>query len=191
MLFQSAPCLRNTGILAYLDKQGQAQKILSLSGNGTFSGKSALPDMIYGRQGKPAFANGPSLWFTFSHCGDNIALFLSDEGEVGCDIEVIQPRAAWRDLADALFSPGERAGINAAPAQGQFAAFWRVWTRKEAFIKQRGGGVWRALTAPFPCPSSQPLPVGRVKSGGVYAHTIQTDDEGYRVYRRAGEGGPR
>lgn len=50
---------------------------------------SPLPDMVYGEQGKPAFAAGTPLWFNLSHSGDDIALLLSDEGEVGCDIQTI------------------------------------------------------------------------------------------------------
>ena len=53
---------------------------------------SPLPEIIYGEQGKPAFAPETPLWFNLSHSGDDIALLLSDEGEVGCDIEVIRPR---------------------------------------------------------------------------------------------------
>ena len=49
---------------------------------------SPLPEIIYGEQGKPAFANGHPLWFNLSHSGDDIAMLISDEGEVGCDIEV-------------------------------------------------------------------------------------------------------
>ncbi len=65
-----------------------------------------LPEIIYGEQGKPAFAPEMPLWFNLSHSGDDIALLLSDEGEVGCDIEVIRPRANWRWLANAVFSLG-------------------------------------------------------------------------------------
>jgi phosphopantetheinyl transferase len=64
---------------------------------------SPLPEIIYGEQGKPAFAPEMPLWFNLSHSGDDIALLLSDEGEVGCDIEVIRPRANWRWLANAVF----------------------------------------------------------------------------------------
>ncbi len=52
------------------------------------------------------FAPETPLWFNLSHSGDDIALLLSDEGEVGCDIEVIRPRANWRWLANAVFSLG-------------------------------------------------------------------------------------
>ena len=49
---------------------------------------SPLPEIIYSEQGKPAFSAGTPLWFNLSHSNDDIALLLSDEGEVGCDIEV-------------------------------------------------------------------------------------------------------
>ena len=69
---------------------------------------SPLPEIIYGEQGKPAFANGHPLWFNLSHSGDDIAMLISDEGEVGCDIEVIRPRENWQALANAVFSLTDR-----------------------------------------------------------------------------------
>lgn len=104
---------------------------------------SPLPDMVYGAQGKPAFTAGTPLWFNLSHSGDNIALFLSDEGDVGCDIEVIRPRKNWPALVETLFSPTEQRQVASAPAEHQLALFWQIWTRKEAIIKQRGDSVWQ------------------------------------------------
>ena len=37
---------------------------------------SPLPEIIYGEQGKPAFAPETPLWFNLSHSGDDIALLL-------------------------------------------------------------------------------------------------------------------
>ena len=105
-----------------------------------------LPDIIYGEQGKPAFAKGHPLWFNLSHSGDDIALLLSDEGEVGCDIEVIRPRANWRWLANAVFSLGEHAEMDAVHPDQQLEMFWRIWTRKEAIVKQRGGSAWQIVS---------------------------------------------
>ena len=105
-----------------------------------------LPDIIYGEQGKPAFAEGHPLWFNLSHSGDDIALLLSDEGEVGCDIEVIRPRANWRWLANAVFSLGEHAEMDAVHPDQQLEMFWRIWTRKEAIVKQRGGSAWQIVS---------------------------------------------
>lgn len=104
---------------------------------------SPLPDIVYGEQGKPMFPATTPLWFNLSHSGDEIALLLSDIGEVGCDIEALRPRKRWPALAEAVFSSGERAEIAAAPDDRQLAAFWQVWTRKEAIVKQRGGSAWQ------------------------------------------------
>ncbi|CBG91021.1 4'-phosphopantetheinyl transferase AcpT [Citrobacter rodentium] len=118
---------------------------------------SPLPAIVYGEQGKPAFAAEHALWFNLSHSGDHIALLLSDEGEVGCDIEAIRPRANWRSLANAVFSLGEHAEIEAEPAERQLAAFWRIWTRKEAIVKQRGGSAWQIVSVDSTLASSLSL----------------------------------
>lgn len=102
-----------------------------------------LAEIRYGEQGKPAFPLDSGRWFNLSHSGDDIALLLSDEGEVGCDIEVIRPREGWQRLANALFSVGEHQELEREPADRQLAAFWRIWTRKEALVKQRGGSAWQ------------------------------------------------
>ena len=97
---------------------------------------SPLPEIIYAEHGKPGFSGETGLWFNLSHSGDDIALLLSDEGEVGCDIEV-------RRLANAVFSLGEHAEVEAEHPERQLDAFWRIWTRKEAMVKQRGGSAWQ------------------------------------------------
>lgn len=98
-----------------------------------------LPEIVYDTNGKPRFPNDISLWFNISHSGDHIVLFISDEGEVGCDIEVIRPRKNWPHLVSAVFSSGEQKEIDKEQEDRQLAAFWRIWTRKEAIVKQSGG----------------------------------------------------
>ncbi|EFB0121350.1 4'-phosphopantetheinyl transferase AcpT [Salmonella enterica] len=115
---------------------------------------SPLPEMVYGEQGKPAFSVGTPLWFNLSHSGDTIALLLSNEGEVGCDIEVIRPRDNWRSLANTVFSLGEHAEMEAERPERQLAAFWRIWTRKEAIVKQRGGSAWQIVSVDSTLPSA-------------------------------------
>ncbi len=80
-----------------------------------------LPEITYGPHGKPAFHEETPVWFNFSHSGDDIALFLSDEGEVGCDIEVIRPRKNWQAIAREVFSVGELDEINAQNFAGNTA----------------------------------------------------------------------
>lgn len=107
---------------------------------------SPVPDIIFGEHGKPAFIDAHPYWFNLSHSGDDIALLLSDEGEVGCDIEVVRPRDNWQALANAVFSVAEHDELERETPEDKLAAFWRIWTRKEAIVKQRGGSAWQIVS---------------------------------------------
>jgi len=107
---------------------------------------SPLPEIRFGEQGKPGFDDNHALWFNLSHSGDNIALLLSDEGEVGCDIEALRPRPQWQQLANATFTSNEHLEIEQEAEEHRLAAFWRIWTRKEAMVKQRGGSAWQIVS---------------------------------------------
>lgn len=112
-----------------------------------------LPEIVYGKHGKPGFAAGYPVWFNISHSGDDIVLLLSDEGEVGCDIEVVRPRKNRQRIADAVFSPNEQALL--AEADDKLTTFWQIWTRKEAMLKQAGAQIWQIATFD----SSAPAPL--------------------------------
>ncbi|MBV8042765.1 4'-phosphopantetheinyl transferase AcpT [Pluralibacter sp.] len=107
---------------------------------------SPLPDIFYSDQGKPDFAEELPLWFNLSHSGDDIALLLSDEGPVGCDIEAIRPRPHWQQLANVVFTANEHDEIEREQQEHRLAVFWRIWTRKEAIVKQRGGSAWQIVS---------------------------------------------
>lgn len=124
-----------------------------------------LPEMVFGEQGKPAFADDRPLWFNLSHSGDDIALLLSDEGEVGCDIEVIRPRDNWQALANAVFSVAEHHELERETPGEKLAAFWRIWTRKEAIVKQRGGSAWQIVSVDSA--AKQPHPVSHIQLGSL------------------------
>jgi len=124
-----------------------------------------VPQIIFGEQGKPAFVDGYPYWFNLSHSGDDIALLLSDEGEVGCDIEVIRPRDNWQALANAVFSLAEHAELEREEPEAKLAAFWRIWTRKEAIVKQRGGSAWQIVSVDSTFTSA--LSVSHVQHGSL------------------------
>ncbi|MBB1202113.1 4'-phosphopantetheinyl transferase AcpT [Enterobacteriaceae bacterium 89] len=107
---------------------------------------SPLPEIHYGDQGKPGFDDSQALWFNLSHSGDSIALLVSDEGPVGCDIEALRPRPEWPRLANATFTQGEHAVIEQQAEEHRLNTFWRIWTRKEAMVKQRGGSAWQIVS---------------------------------------------
>jgi 4'-phosphopantetheinyl transferase len=101
----------------------------------------------YGPHGKPAlggtFADHP-LRFNVSHTEDVALLAFTRGREVGVDVEHIHPQA--QNIAAHFFSQAENAALLALPETEREAAFFRAWTRKEAFIKARGDGFALPLT---------------------------------------------
>jgi len=102
------------------------------------------PDHVqfkYSANGKPSLTDSAGLQFNTSHSGE-IALFaFTLESEVGVDVEQIRPLEGMRELAGRYFCPEEASDLMALPAHQRQAAFFRCWTRKEAFIKATGEGL--------------------------------------------------
>jgi 4'-phosphopantetheinyl transferase len=94
----------------------------------------------YGHHGKP-FLIDTDLRFNLSHSGGWAALAAAPGREVGIDIEQIRPDRAIEDLARRFFSAREWAALRALPDAERCDAFFRCWTRKEAFIKLIGDGL--------------------------------------------------
>jgi 4'-phosphopantetheinyl transferase len=97
----------------------------------------------YGESGKPELApdlSGSSLRFNLAHSRD-VALYAFTLGrEVGIDVEFVRSELATEEIAERFFSQREAAELRALPASEQPRAFFRCWTRKEAYIKARGRG---------------------------------------------------
>lgn len=111
-----------------------------------------LPEIVYSERGKPAFANNYPLWFSVSQCADDIALIVSDEGDVGCSVERVRAQDNWRTLANAVFSNAEHAELESAAEDRQLSAFWRIWTRKGAIVKQRDANPWQLVSVDSAAP---------------------------------------
>jgi 4'-phosphopantetheinyl transferase len=77
--------------------------------------------------------------FNLSHSGERALLALALAQEVGVDLEQHRP-IALVDLARRFFGAGEVAALEALPEADREPAFFRCWTRKEAFIKAVGDG---------------------------------------------------
>ncbi len=97
----------------------------------------------YGAHDKPFLPGGPS--FSLSHSGERVLIAVAAGGRVGADVERIRPVRRLEALAARWFAPGERAWLSAVPEGEREAAFFAVWTRKEAFAKALG----RGLATPF------------------------------------------
>ncbi len=97
----------------------------------------------YGSKGKPSL---PDVAFNLSHSGDlAIYAFAEPDVQLGIDVEEIRPMHDLHGLARRFFAPAEAAALAALPEALQTAAFFRCWTRKEAYLKALGDGIGAAL----------------------------------------------
>jgi 4'-phosphopantetheinyl transferase len=96
----------------------------------------------YSAQGKPALRNGPrDLRFNVSHSEGLAVLALVREREIGVDAEKIRPQPDAQKLAKRFFSPQEQRFLEKLSGDELQRAFFRCWTRKEAYIKAKGEGL--------------------------------------------------
>jgi 4'-phosphopantetheinyl transferase len=91
--------------------------------------------------GKPYLPDFPDIAFNLSHTSDWIAIVISRRCRVGIDIESCNPRTNLAALANKCFGAEEKAYWQALPEAEQLDAFYRFWTRKEAFVKAVGQGI--------------------------------------------------
>jgi 4'-phosphopantetheinyl transferase len=82
------------------------------------------------QHGKPTLPGGPG--FSFTHAGDLVGLAVHD-GPVGLDVEQVRPLHDLAAMAAHACSPAESVADE--------AAFFTLWTRKEALLKATGEGL--------------------------------------------------
>jgi 4'-phosphopantetheinyl transferase len=98
--------------------------------------------------GKPRLAGSCGqgrIRFNVAHSGDLWACAVALHREVGIDVEAVDPSREVSRLAARYFSPAEADALAALPEGERGAAFHRIWTRKEAWLKARGFGLALAL----------------------------------------------
>ncbi|WP_445372780.1 4'-phosphopantetheinyl transferase family protein [Methylomonas sp. HW2-6] len=97
-----------------------------------------------GEYGKPALA-GARLHFNISHSGDHLLIAVSDLGELGVDVESLRVGRNLHALAGRCFSVREYREWAALPTEQQLPTFYRLWVKKEAFVKAVGRGIAAGL----------------------------------------------
>ena len=96
-------------------------------------------EFSYGAHGKPYLVAPSGVWFNVSHSGDYAACAVSDEGDVGVDIQKITP--ARMRVAEQYFAPQHFAELLALSGAARDERFCELWVLREAEIKARGGSV--------------------------------------------------
>jgi 4'-phosphopantetheinyl transferase len=97
----------------------------------------------HGEHGKPYLANH-AINFNISHSHDMALFALTHHKEIGVDIEKMEP-SFKESVAKRFFSPAEYADLMQLPETDRVVAFYKIWSRKEAFIKVLGKGLFTPL----------------------------------------------
>ena len=100
-----------------------------------------------GERDKPALTHHAELEFNLSHSGDWALIGLMIGAQLGVDTEHARAARATPALAAYAFSPLEAKRLEDVERADRAAAFYRIWTRKEAFIKAIGLGLHFDLEA--------------------------------------------
>jgi 4'-phosphopantetheinyl transferase len=95
----------------------------------------------YGKQGKPFLVNFPNFKFNVSHSEDLAVFAFAKEMEIGIDVEYINPKIDIEVIAPNFFSQNEVTTLFKLAPKERITGFFNCWTRKEAFIKAKGGGL--------------------------------------------------
>lgn len=103
-------------------------------------GQAGATDLTlsYGENGKPRLVHHPDIHFSLSHSGTLAVCAVADRA-VGVDVE--RPRRVDGALVRRVLTAAEQAWL--AQQANKEAAFIRLWTRKESFLKLTGQGLSR------------------------------------------------
>ncbi len=103
---------------------------------------SCEPDEVtfsYGKHGKP-YVSASDISFNVSHSGEYILYAFTKNAAVGIDIEKIRDDSTVKK-AIRTFSEHEQKALASLPHHEQKVAFFRLWTRKEAYLKAIATGL--------------------------------------------------
>jgi len=99
-------------------------------------------ELLAAPNGKPSLIKPVcDLRFNLSHSGSWAALAVCRGREIGIDIELIKVQKDADRIAERFFSQREREALRTLSGEMKREAFYRCWTRKEAFIKMTGAGL--------------------------------------------------
>ncbi|HTT25200.1 MAG TPA: 4'-phosphopantetheinyl transferase superfamily protein [Candidatus Sulfotelmatobacter sp.] len=95
----------------------------------------------YANRGKPVLEEEYNLCFNVSHTDGLALIAVVKQRAIGVDVENISRKTPAKELAERFFSEQERAALRHLGEDELQAAFFRCWTRKEAYIKAKGDGL--------------------------------------------------
>jgi 4'-phosphopantetheinyl transferase len=99
--------------------------------------------IVSGRRGKPELAPGASSWLRFNISrSEGLAVFaIGRNRQLGVDVERVRTDMDFEPLVDRVLSVAERGALDQLAPADRRRAFYRCWTRKEAYLKALGVGL--------------------------------------------------
>lgn len=152
-----------------------------------------------GPHGKPylAWPVAASLRFNMAHSRACALYALARGRELGVDVEYVRPDFAYEEIVPQFFAPAEIAALQALPVEVRRHAFFICWTRKEAYIKAQGMGLYLPLdqfAIPFIAGQQPMLSLSADEAGEAarwsvrdlypasgYAAALVAEGHGYRI----------
>jgi len=102
----------------------------------------------HGKYGKPRLSDvfgNETVYFNMSY-SEGLALYgFSRDCEIGVDIEFVRDFPEMDKIAERFFSRKENEVFLSLPESKKKEAFFNCWTRKEAFVKAIGDGLYQPL----------------------------------------------
>lgn len=108
----------------------------------------AMPAFTYSGHGKPVLTPGLArepLHFNLAHTGDLALLAVTRLAPLGVDVECVRPIKDAEALVARFFSARENDLFQPLNPDQKPAAFFNLWTRKEALLKATGEGITGGL----------------------------------------------
>jgi 4'-phosphopantetheinyl transferase len=102
----------------------------------------------YGLHGKPTLLSSfdaDTVHFNLSHSGGIAVLAVTRTAPVGVDVEQVKELKEFDELVNRFFSVREASRFSRLPKDEKAAAFFNLWTRKEAWLKATGEGIAHRL----------------------------------------------
>ncbi|WP_224982331.1 4'-phosphopantetheinyl transferase family protein [Geomonas agri] len=154
---------RLVGFLSESELQRGARLLDSIKREEFLVGRGLLREILAGltgeEPGRLQFAEGEfgkpylkgcqgyeSLRFNVSHAGGQLLVAVCYGVEIGVDLEEVRQDLAFRPMAERYFSVREREELFGLEPRQQLEAFYRCWTRKEAYMKAIGSGFSQPST---------------------------------------------
>jgi 4'-phosphopantetheinyl transferase len=148
---------------------------------------------VYNAFGKPDLSPefAGRLKFNLSHSGRLAVVAIATASDVGVDLEYIRAESDYAEIARRFFSAAEVDHLMALPSQLYAEAFFRCWTKKEAYLKACGEGLaipLNSFSVPLTTDPPAHAPVDlhgwslyTLRPGPGYAGALAIEGTGWRL----------